>query len=543
MGIVSRRGFLAAAAGGAACSWRRGGDDLVQEAPGLAPSYWSTWGAQCYASGAETVDRALREGGMGAVAAQISEERLFGGKGWARALDRVRQDLYLLIDVGWDLAPGAAVDREPWLLGGHEVSAAKFPSAKGSPTERLRRLNELCVQNGWRGAGLWVAAQPHGEGLNGKTASNEETENQLRDRLRWSRDAGIAYWKVDAGARANGRYRQLISEMALEEAPSLVVEHCRRWGPLNDEKYPWEDVPAAGSGEFHRWGAGRLLQDYTRLAEVAQVFRTGETTGHLSIATTLDRVAALLVSSTERPNQPCLLNCEDEPYLGAVLGCTLGITRHPAWADPRGRGYNPRELHRRMDEVTRAVRWQRMAPPFAAGLGRTNFDDARLADSWMFQEGESRAYWLAGKTVPQSAPARVARNMALPQVGGPERPFVVASLHPNDSVAVATLPRVEAGRGFYYPLADVTLTLEALRPLVAVFGRYRSLTLQTPGLGKAPRILAQDLAGETPRDITARVAVTATEVVIPGEVLHEVGLEAGSAGDISDPGLVLRLSL
>jgi hypothetical protein len=37
--------------------------------------------------------------------------------------------------------------------------------------------------------------------------------------------------------------------------------------------------------------------------------------------------------------------------------------------------------------------------------------------------------------------------------------------------------------------------------------------------------------------------VTATEVVIPGDVIHEVGLMAARPGDISDPGMVLRLAI
>lgn len=543
MRVVTRRSFLAAGAAGAGCSWRGGAPSLVQEAPGLAPSYWCTWGAQNYAVDADSVDRALSGGDHATAAGNLTEERLFGAGGWLSAFEGIRQDLFAVFDLGWDVAAGRQFDEQPWQLGSHELASDKFPSCQGTPVERLRRLNELCMRAGWRGAGLWVAAQPFGDGRDGVAVTDAETESQLRDRLRWSRDAGIGYWKVGYGRRANPAYRQLISEMAMESAPSLVVEHVRWGGPLNDEPCPWDAAAATHSGEFRRWGGGRVLQESLQLIELGNVFRTGDVTNHLPAPTTLDRVANLLAASEERPNQPCLINCQDEVYLGAVLGCTLGVLRHPGWIDPRARGYNPRELHRRMDEVKRAVRWQRMAPPFPAGSGKTVLDQERLNDSWVFREGETWAKWVLGQTIRQGAPARVARNMPLPEVQGAGRPYVIASLHPNDSVAVATLPRADAGAGFSYPLANVTLTLEALRPLVGVFGRYRSLTLRTPGLGRAPKLLAQDLAGDTPYDITSRVSVTATEVVIPGEVIHEIGLAAASPGDISDPGMVLRLAL
>ena len=543
MGGVTRRAFLAAGAAAAACSWRRSGGSLVQAAPGLAPSYWSTWGAQNFAVDAASVDRALAGDGHSAAAANLTEPRVFGPSGWARALEGCRQDLYLLLDLGWDLPAGAPFDQEPWRLGSHEAAADKFPSCQGDPAERLRRLNELCVRAGWRGAGLWVAAEPYGDGGGGGALSSLDAEAQLRDRLRWSRDAGIGYWKVDYGRRSNAAYRQLISELAVESAPALVIEHVRAGGPLNDEFCPWDPVPASRSGEYRRWGGGRVLQETLQLAEFSNVLRTGGVTNHLSLPATLDRVANLLAAAGSRPNQPCLLNCEDEVYLGAALGCALGVIRHPGWTDPNARGYNPRELHRRMDEVKRAVRWQRMAPPFPMGSGTVALDRERLSDSWTFREGETPARWLAGQTIVQSAPARVARNMPLPEVQGPERPFVAAAQFPNDCVAVATLPRASADRGFSYPLAGVTVTLEAQLPLVGVFGRYRSLTLRTPASRRAPRVLAQDLAGDELRDITARVQATATEVVIPGEVIHETGLSAATPGDISDPGLVLRLAL
>ena len=55
------------------------------------------------------------------------------------------------------------------------------------------------------------------------------------------------------------------------------------------------------------------------------------------------------------------------------------------------------------------------------------------------------------------------------------------------------------------------------------------------------RVLAQDLAGDTPQDITRLVRVSGTRVTIPGTVIDRIGRSAATPGDKSDPGLVLVL--
>jgi hypothetical protein len=53
------------------------------------------------------------------------------------------------------------------------------------------------------------------------------------------------------------------------------------------------------------------------------------------------------------------------------------------------------------------------------------------------------------------------------------------------------------------------------------------------------QILAQDLAGSEPVDITKEVKAGNGSLSIPGAVIHRVGLMAAKPGDNSDPGLVL----
>ena len=76
---------------------------------------------------------------------------------------------------------------------------------------------------------------------------------------------------------------------------------------------------------------------------------------------------------------------------------------------------------------------------------------------------------------------------------------------------------------------------------VGIFGEYASLTLVTTSALAGKRILAQDLAGKTPVDITHEVKVSDGRLTIPGVVIHRVGLTAARPGDVSDPGLVLAV--
>jgi hypothetical protein len=118
---------------------------------------------------------------------------------------------------------------------------------------------------------------------------------------------------------------------------------------------------------------------------------------------------------------------------------------------------------------------------------------------------------------------------------------VAASRHPNGATAVAALPRVFAGRGAVYPEADVSLEVEdPLRP-VAVFGRFKSLTLDLVAPPSAMRVMAQDLASDKAEEITGRVNIAGSTMVIPGELINKVGQSASARGDQSDPGLVIQI--
>jgi len=503
----------------------------------VTPSYWCTWSAQGY--DVEGMDP-IKGWGVD----NLNETLVFDDPGWASGYySRVHGDLYLLFDLGWDVPPGSPASRtEQWRLGSLEPDPARFPSCKGTPAERLRTLDRMTREAGWRGTGLWVPAQAFGDGAGGQRLGDARVESLWRERARWCHEAGIAYWKVDFGARSGDLgFRALLTRIAREEAPGLRVEHGRNCGPLNDENAPYDEAVAHHSGRFASWDDARILGHAVDLLAYSDVVRTYDVSTQLSVATTLDRVAQTLAAAAGQPNKTGLLNCEDEVYLGAALGCAVGVMRHPRWRDAPGKPYDPYELKKRSDEVVRAVRWQRLAPAFAPAESTAALDSAILVDHWPFRAGETWATWVAGREIAQGAPARVARGLPLPEVAAEgERPFVVASRHPNGCVAVATLPRSSPDRRIETPLADVALDIGEGRAPVGIFGAYRTLTLRLAEPRGTRRIWAQDLVDDEARDVTDYVQGD-DFVTLPGALIRDIGLSAVSANDRSESGMVLAL--
>jgi len=235
----------------------------------------------------------------------------------------------------------------------------------------------------------------------------------------------------------------------------------------------------------------------------------------------------------------------------------MGIMHHPMIGrrpdgDPDPFFNWSRQCERRCDEVVRASRWQRLAPPFASfstGTDATErsraenlvqIDDRILVDSWTFKSGETWMSEAVGKTIRQGAPARVSRGLSLPELHcEAELPFVIASRFPNGAVAVATQGRTTPGQNWNFTPGDVTVAIGAAGVPSGVFGHYRNLTLRFDGsLGKV-RVLAQDVAGQDAEDITPKVIIAGNTLTLPGPLIERVGLSAASNGEISDPGLVL----
>jgi len=519
------------------------GKNLVPPEPGKTPGYWCTWSAQNYSVDSLTIIKSLLGiEGHSIIARNLTEERVFGKDGWAKEYSPVHSDLYLLFDLGWDIHDTMNFDNSRWKLGSQVVATDKFPSCTGTPSERLKKLNDLCKKAGWRGAAIWIPSQGWEDGKNNRPLSDQQMESYFRERARWAHDAGIEYWKVDYGSRGSDiEFRKLVTRIAKEEAPGLWVEQCRGGGPLNDFDCPW-DCKSSSSGEFAKWCNGEKLNSSINLLGFSQILRTYDVTPYLSIPTTLDRVGQILNGCAGKDQITGILNCEDEPYIAAALNCMTGILRHSSFLTVKGYDYDPLVAHKRCDEVVRAVRWQRIAPATGAGLTGVILDSVRLTDTWKIVKGASWVTWLTGSKVKQSAPARISRNMSLPLVKCDSlQPFVISSKHLNGAVTVATLTRHDATRGFYFPLADVSVLVEDFQSPVAVFGRYKSLSIKYKKLPVAFKVYAQDLAGDVVYDISGLIERKRNTLKLSGKLIETAGLSAASPGDLSDPGLILKI--
>ncbi|MCX5684642.1 MAG: hypothetical protein NT049_13275 [Planctomycetota bacterium] len=456
---------------------------LVPAAPSTAPDYFCTWNVQGFACG---------YAGPSPQADMMVEASLFGqgpNQDWLGFYPEVRADLTFLLDDAFDFPLGGGHSCP--LRGSVELDPGRFPSYRGTPAERLAKLSRDVRAKGWRDLGLWICnSRPNVDSL------PIDSDTYWCERLAWSQQAGIGNWKVDWGIGMPGKplWKFKVTPKARSVAPDVWIE----FGAQGD------------------------------------LYRTYDVNISVSIPETIRRIAVFLARPD--PEDHRLINCEDEVYIGAGTGCSYGVMRHPLNGNmPNGKPdpFFPshfRDVKHRIDEVTRAVRWHRIALPFGKG-DKAAIDDNTLSDF---------------KSKP--APARIARGgLPLPTVtvpDGKEPPYVLCCRHPDGEIAVATVPRNLDANGranITFPLADVTLDAGELNRPVGIFGEYASLTLVTTSTLAGKRILAQDLAGQTPVDITGEVKVDGGRLTIPGAVIHRVGLMAAKPGDVSDPGLVLAV--
>ena len=477
--------------------------NLVPTTPSAAPDYFCTWniqGFRCSYTGSDNLRK------------NMTEENIFGqeyGQRWVNMFPEIHPDLWFVLDDSWDIPKDENQKNGNQWVGTDELDEGRFPSFRGTPTERFRHLGDSLKTYGWRGLGLWVSAQKAPQ------LKYMTDEAFWTDRLQVAEGSGVGYWKVDWGQKGHDpQWRRWLSELARRVAPHVTVEQAMR----NEN------------------------------VEFSDAYRTYDVENIIAQPVTIDRVSQLLPFKAEAAAKG-VVNCEDEPYIAAGLGCAIGIMRHPyAGPLPSGRGDEAfpetvRDLKRRIDEVIRAVRWHRIAAPFGVD-GDFQKDSVRLEDNWVYMPGESWMRHEAGEAVKGSAPARISRRMPLPVVKGDGRqqPYVLCSRYPNDVVAVAAIGRT-LRRQYIEKEVEIEVEGASWTAPIGIFGYMKSLRVTFPTEApKGPlRVYAQDLKADRAIDVTARVQVDGRSLTIPDSVIRGIGLMLSTPGDKSAPGLIVQV--
>lgn len=478
--------------------------NLIPDCQNPSPDYYCTWQTQLYATsdGKPEGQRAI-----------IGEHALFHEEkpfGWSYFYEKAKNDLFFVMDDSWDVPYS---DYKTY-YGSLRLNPEKFPESTANTanhTEALKYLTDKIKSLGWKGLGGWVCAQESKQFSDGLTPEEYWTK-----RLCEANEAGFSYWKVDWGRKGmDFSFRTMLTELSKQYAPDLIIEHAM----------------------------------ITDIIPKADVFRTYDVPAIMSIPMTMEKLKVL--SGT----QGAVINCEDEAYIAASGGFSMGIMRHPY----NGRFLNGKpdmsfpEVHRNLKtkiyEVIRAARFHRIAPAFS---GSFMVDDFYLSDTWHFvnTEEEIEAWWLENPLLKddiqdgilfKSAPAKLARNCDFPTVSEDENgniPYIVASRNPNGVFSVATLGRT-LDRKYTIPECNVTFRIENA-DTVGVFGSYRNLILKT-SRQTIRTVLMQDLADDFAYDVTDTVSFSDGTLTVPGDLIQKIGTSAQPQSDTSEAGILIRL--
>lgn len=524
--------LLLGACGYVASSAVSSAQNLVPEVPSTAPNYWCTWYAQNYwqQRGGEITDfKAINNPNA---REEISYKHLFDAKeGWATTyLPRGRNDYFFLIDHGWQTK-----DKKALMSGSKEffslqIDEHDFPQyANDDPGKSLRMFNEEIKALGWRGLGLWTRG--------------EISKEAARRMVEWSKKADIQYWKIDGGGIGNF-YSYKIKE---EIFPELILEYiCGANGPLNPN---WGD---ARRTEYPSpFAAGANLNGVSlRIMRNCDIFRTYDVAPILVSTSSMRRVHDILEQTQNKPEYIARLNIQDDTQVAAAMGCLVACKRHPNYMERTLNGEDfhhqisgKRMIQYRMNEVERLGRWQRIAPAFPAGEGSYLSSENDLIDHYVHTKGHTWYKPVYGKMVYQSAPAIMCRNMPLPEVEFTgDAPYVMASHFPNGAVCVATEGRVKPEDQWYEPPAKVSIQVKDAAQPIGVFGHYQELVLKFAGsLEGVKHVWAQDLLADKAINVTNQVMIRGNTISLSGELIDRIGTAENDAGDISVPGLVIRL--
>lgn len=514
------------------CTVEEQSPNLVPEESGTAPNYWCTWYWQNYLieKGKEVANPDPKTVYTNSAAREnVNQETIFGEEGMAKVmLPKTRGDYYFVIDHGWQ---DKRIKKNTFFT--LIMDTLDFPKyAQLEPRDRIKQMNIDIKALGWRSLGLWVRGNP--------------TEAEMRTFVEWSKYAGIEYWKIDGGDTKFYYAMKIKAEIY----PELTLEHVTGAGPLTPT---WgeegrDSYPSGYYPELNPAKSGKMLE----ILQNTSVFRTYDAAPLLVTTTTMQRVHDILTLTAGNVRYSAILNVQDECNIAAALGLLVAVKRHPM-NTPRmykGSDYHlqisgDRQVGRRLNEMDRFAAWQRIAPPMPAGYGSYHSSDEFLIDSIVFHENHTWYTPTYGKMVRQSAPAIMSRNIALPHVKADgEKPFVMASRFQNGAVCIATEGRVKPNKSWFHPRAEISVSeLEIDKP-IGIFGHYESLILNfTDDLSREAIVWVQDLLSEEAVDISDMISIRGNMMIIPGDLIDEIGTLCNDEGDISVPGLVLQVAI
>lgn len=500
-------------------------------------NYYCTWNVQNFGRPDAALEKSPEVflGAEGAKKARdyLNEEHIFQNGGLADQYEEVRGDLYFLMDDGWDVPYNVHPDTQITSFGSLIASEERFPSFTGTPEQRLGKLNEAFQKKGWKGIGLWVAAHALGENPETGYLTQEESVRYWSERIRWCKEAGVEYWKVDWGFHQyEPEWRMMLNDLRDQIMPSLQIEHCHpAAAPVNHVVF--REGKQISDGRFQNWKD--YPERWSKILENADIFRSYDVLAQFSQVSTVDRLAALM---ERNPEAKTVINCEDEVYLGAALGCSLGIMRSKLCKEIPVFHFDPQQNSQKTDEVVRAINWQKIAPAFPIRAGRLTSSRETVREAHVFQDGETWMKDYIGRGIFQECPCVVARNMELPQITYLEKdkPIVAACRHPNGAVSAVAMPRSDGKGGYRTPKAGIVLSGIRSGIPIGIFGYWESVSLTGQENYSGKRLFVRDLKKEEEVEITEHTVRMEYRMDIPVDVVRRIGENDGA--DISDPGLV-----
>ena len=98
------------------------------------------------------------------------------------------------------------------------------------------------------------------------------------------------------------------------------------------------------------------------------------------------------------------------------------------------------------------------------------------------------------------------------------------------------------GRQYISHPASVSIQGQDYTSPIGIFGYFEQVTISYPSpLPRKLKVIAQDLASDTPVDITSRVKIKGNHLIIPGKVINQIGLMNATPSDLSAPGMVIQM--